>query len=682
LVVEDYAHWEGTSLKWDGEPSVTVLGVPLKRGDELQGVLFINHEVGEGFDEADMRLATLFANQAAIAIENARLYDKTQRHLKTMTTLQRVGMEITSSLDLSTLLQGIAESTLKLTNADYVHIFTLDPETGEFTQRTAAWPPEAKEPPKVWPRKNGLTAAVVEAQKPVVIERATDHPLYSTPEARKWGVKSVAGFPLQGKWGLTGVLNVVFLQPHAFSEDEIRLLALLADQAAIAIENARLYEQTDEKLGHRVAELTALNVIAQSLTRSLELDEILESIVTHIAQVMQARICTIRLVKGNELTVGAAVGYRDEASRQHTIKIDKHLARIVRDQQPLVVEDLWVAKDIPPSRRMRAWREEVHSFLGVPMISKRKTIGVLSIYREKPHLFSEEEVRLLSTIANQAAIAIEDARLHEKVREHTEELERLVQERTKELQAIHAELLQSAKLAALGQLAAGVAHELNNPLGAISGYLELLQEEMELGPQEMDYMERMEKRIQQSAKIVAELKSLGTPSEPVWQIVNVNDILEETLSPVERRLSFHQIKVQKDITPGLPLMRADPDRLEQVFINLITNARQAMEKGGTLWVASRESRNGEWVEIIFADTGEGIAKEHLDKIFDPFFTIRSPGKGMGLGLSLSHRHIKDHGGTIDVWSEKGRGTVFRVALPPSGAKRCWEIIDCDKKERC
>jgi|GEM_PF-6852338 len=478
------------------------------------------------------------------------------------------------------------------------------------------------------------------------------------------------------------VIGALAVDSPELTENDVPAVTAFANQVSIAIENARLYEQTDEKLRHRVAELTALNAIAESLTSTLELNEMLESMVMRVAGVMQARICTIRLVEGDELTIGAAVGCKDESARQHRIKIDPRLARIVRDQKPLVIEDLWTAEDIPPSRRMRAMREGVHSFLGVPMISREKTIGILSIYGEEPHRFREEEVRLLSTIANQAAIAIESARLYERVREHAEDLERLVQERTKELETIHAELLQTAKLAALGQLAAGVAHELNNPLGAISGYLELLQEEMELGPRQMEYMERIEKPLQQATKIVRELRSTWTPSEPAWQTVNVNDILEETLTLVGRRLSLHQIEVQKEMVPNLPEIHADPDRLQQVFINLITNARQAMKEGGTLRVVSRESRNGEWLEIILADMGEGIAKEHLNKIFDPFFTTRSPGEGMGLGLSVTHRHIKDHGGAIHVWSEKGRGTVFRVALPPLEAKRCWEILDCDEKERC
>ncbi len=220
-------------------------GVPIAIGAKVIGVLAVqNYEREDIYDNHTIELLSTIASHAAIAIENARLYNEVQRHLKEMTTLQKVGMELTSSLDLSNLLQGIAESTLELTNGDYVHIFSLDPKTNKFTERAAAWPPHAKKHPVTWPRKTGLTATVFKTQKPVVIEKATDHPLYSTPEARKWGVQSVAGFPLRGKWGFTGVLNLVFLQPHIFSKEERNLLSLLADQAAVAIENSRLYEET------------------------------------------------------------------------------------------------------------------------------------------------------------------------------------------------------------------------------------------------------------------------------------------------------------------------------------------------------------------------------------------------------------------------------------------------------
>jgi len=632
--------------------------------------------------------------------ERKQAEEEIRRRSEELATLNAVAMTVSSTLDLQEVLHAIQERVMESLGEIYPPLFLLFNEEDQTFKATPTPLQEQglkkveklvgvnfEEHPYPLANLNPALHEALLAGKPHVTDDLSDLSELRTSRRlmkdaqRELEIKSIVALPLSVKGRLVGTMLLVSPKER-IPEEEIELLSAIASQAAIAIENARLYEQTDERLRHLVADLTALNAIAESLTGTLELDEILESVVTRVARVMQARICTIRLVEGNELTIGAAVGYKDESVRQHRIEIDPRLARIVRDQQPLLVEDLWRTGDIPPRRRMRALQEGVHSFLGVPMISKGETIGILSIYREEPHYFAQEEVRLLSTIANQAAIAIDNASLYERVREHAEELERVVQERTKELRAIHAELLQSAKLAALGQLAAGVAHELNNPLGAISGYLELLQEEMELGTREMGYVERIEKRIQQATRIVGELRSVGIPSEPIWQIVNVNDILEETLTLLERRLSLRQIKLQKEITPHLPRIHADRDRLQQVFINLITNARQAMEEGGILRVISQESRNGEWIEIIFADTGEGIAKEHLNKICDPFFTTRSPGEGMGLGLSVSHRHIRDHGGVIDVWSEKGRGAVFRVALPPSGAKRCWEILDCDKKERC
>ena len=229
------------------EKAKSYAGVPIAIGTNVMGVLAVqNYERENTYDEHTIEVLSSIANYTAIAIENARLYNESQRHLKEMTTLQKVGMELTSSLDLSKLLQCIAESTLELINGDYVHIFSLDPKTAEFTQRAAAWPPKTGKHPVTWPRKTGLTATVLKVKKPVIIEKAAGNLLYSTPEAQKWRVQSVAGFPLKGKWGLTGVLNVVFLQPHVFSKEEINLLSLLADQAAIAIENSRLYEETKQ----------------------------------------------------------------------------------------------------------------------------------------------------------------------------------------------------------------------------------------------------------------------------------------------------------------------------------------------------------------------------------------------------------------------------------------------------
>lgn len=223
------------------------VGVPTSCGTNVLGVISVkNYESENAYDEHTVEILSSIAEYTAIAIKNARLFNESQRHLEEMTAIHEIGMKLTSSLDISNLLQYIAENVLNLTGASHVRIFSLTSETGKFTQRATAWPPHGKKPPTIWPRNTGFTAAVVQSKKPVIIEKAPEHPIFSAPEAQKWGIQSVAGFPLKGKWGLNGVLIVAFLEHHKFNKNEVNLLSLLADQAAIAIENAQLYKETKQ----------------------------------------------------------------------------------------------------------------------------------------------------------------------------------------------------------------------------------------------------------------------------------------------------------------------------------------------------------------------------------------------------------------------------------------------------
>jgi diguanylate cyclase (GGDEF)-like protein len=223
------------------------VAVPISVGNNVIGALAVqNYKSKNAYDMHSVVILSFIANYTAVAIENARLYNESQRRLKEMITLQKIGMELTSSLDLTSVLQTIAESTLELVEGDYVHIFDFDSKTGKFSHRAAASPPQAGKHPITWPRKHGLSATVLKTKKPVIIENAATHPIFSTPQAKKWGVKSTAGFPLKGKLGITGVLNVAFRRPHIFSKEEINLISHLADQAAVAIENSRLYEETKQ----------------------------------------------------------------------------------------------------------------------------------------------------------------------------------------------------------------------------------------------------------------------------------------------------------------------------------------------------------------------------------------------------------------------------------------------------
>ena len=238
-----------------------------------------------------------------------------------------------------------------------------------------------------------------------------------------------------------------------------------------------------------------------------------------------------------------------------------------------------------------------------------------------------------------------------------------------EQRRLQQQLIRSDKLASVGQLTAGVAHEINTPLNVLYGHLELLLLEKEGDPDLFRTLKGMQEQVSKIIEITRNLLDFSRQREPQKTPVDLNDLLERTLSLVEHEMSVEDIVVVSAFDPVLPSLWADGDQLAQVFLNMITNARDAMPEGGELTLRTSTSRlrsrhaSGETIEIRFMDTGRGISEEHLGKIFDPFFTTKPAGEGTGLGLSVSYGIIQAHGGTIEVESEVGRGTTFTIRLP-------------------
>jgi signal transduction histidine kinase len=242
------------------------------------------------------------------------------------------------------------------------------------------------------------------------------------------------------------------------------------------------------------------------------------------------------------------------------------------------------------------------------------------------------------------------------------------------------QLLQAEKLAAIGQLAAGVSHELNNPLGGILGYSQFILETankkgiQNLTPQDfqtyLTYIGYIERESQRCKTIVQNLLSFSRTSEAEFVPLDVNQALEETLALTQHQLYMNQIELIKQLQPNLAQVIGNKHRLQQVFTNMIINAQQAMPEGGKLTVST--AVNDGMVEISFADTGCGISQEHLDKLFDPFFTTKEAGKGTGLGLSVSYGIIKDHSGKIQVESKPDHGATFIIRLPTASDRQAAE----------
>jgi two-component system NtrC family sensor kinase len=283
------------------------------------------------------------------------------------------------------------------------------------------------------------------------------------------------------------------------------------------------------------------------------------------------------------------------------------------------------------------------------------------------------------------SMVVDLRRYHEEVENYSRTLEEKVMERTADLEEANrnlrdtqAQLIQASKMAAMGQFGAGVAHELNQPLAGISGYTDLLLLKIEKETPEWRYAKKIEDQCVRMTKIVNNLRTFARQSKFEYAETDINQPIDDALMLLGEQLRSHNIKVKRDLAPDLPRVLADANQLEQVFLNLITNAKDAIEpKGsGTLSVISRLGEKTDFVHVLVADTGIGMDPATINDIFNPFFTTKDVGKGTGLGLSISLGIIEDHGGKIEVYSLKGEGTAFRMSLPVINAPPCWELVDC------
>jgi signal transduction histidine kinase len=294
-----------------------------------------------------------------------------------------------------------------------------------------------------------------------------------------------------------------------------------------------------------------------------------------------------------------------------------------------------------------------------------------------------DEVAELATSFNKMVVDLRS--YHEEVENYSRHLEEKVLERTadleeanKTLRETQAQLIQASKMAAMGQFGAGVAHELNQPLAGISGYTDLLLLKLEEDSPQYRYAKKIEDQVTRMTKIINNLRTFARQSKFEYAEVDINQPIDDALMLLGEQLRSHNIKVKRELIAELPKVYADANQLEQVFLNLISNAKDAMDVrgSGTLTIHSAASEEHDCVEVLVADTGIGMETNVINDIFNPFFTTKDVGKGTGLGLSISLGIIEDHCGKIEVHSIQGKGTVFRVALPKMGARPCWELVDC------
>jgi signal transduction histidine kinase len=288
------------------------------------------------------------------------------------------------------------------------------------------------------------------------------------------------------------------------------------------------------------------------------------------------------------------------------------------------------------------------SALAVPLQARSRVMGILSVEGEGAYTFDMRDEKILSTLAIQIAVALENAHLYEAEREQRKLLEQS-----------QAQLVQSEKLAATGRLTASLAHEINNPLQAIHNSLQImLAYEIDEDEKE-EYLSMVNEDVTRLINMVERMLDFARKPQQKKKVLDINQIIEKTFNLSYKYLQHSNIKLAKHLGPDLPPVRINEGEMKQVFLNLLVNAVDAMEDGGKLEVSSY--RENEHLEVVFSDTGKGIAAEDMDRIFEPFFSTKE--EGTGLGLSTSYKIIQQHGGDLEVRSEKGRGSTFTVRLP-------------------
>ena len=434
----------------------------------------------------------------------------------------------------------------------------------------------------------------------------------------------------------------------------------------LAVVVRAIFEEEKRVRTREIGQLRTLVKAGMILSARLSLTTVLQRIANMACKVVNARYGALGVLDGKGgLSQFITAGIDENTKRAiGPLPVGKGiLGVLVHEAKPLRLKDLTTdprARGFPPNH------PPMKSFLGVPVVSKGKVFGNLYLTEKQgAEEFSEKDKDLVITLAAQAAIAIENASLYEELHRSYQELKRS--------QAL---LLRQEKLASLGRLAAGLAHELNNPLNTIAGFVEALQRrshaETHLASKEFEDFPRLLKMVQgevdRAAAIVRRLLDFARQREPSFALVDLGRLISESVSFVERQAALANKRIVVEPFPSPVQMKADAQMLQQLLLNLLTNALDAIEGAGEVRLAANTVAIGrgqqQFLQISVADNGCGIPQENLSKVFDPFFTTKEVGKGTGLGLPICQSIVEQHGGTIEIKSEGiGKGTTVTMKLP-------------------
>ncbi len=627
----------------------SALAVPLKSRGKTIGVLEIQSQRANAFLPRDEKFLRVVSSQLAGLIVNDYLHDLTHRRTRNLDLIHQVIREVAGLTDISEIAQVAAELTAKRFGFELAMVILIS-EDGEHLELEGAGGSGSAVITRGMrtPLDLGVVGAVCQDGISRLVNDTSREPLYVPIPG--WRGGSEICVPLRDGKSVFGALVVERSGTGAFTGNDLTMLESLAGILSSVIINARSYQQLSIHLRH----LQAVRETALDISADLDLDTLLKRVTSRARELVGAKGAELGLVNEQNRTVEIQVSETpwENYLTDLVIPFNHGIAGIMAVHgETLVVDDY---RQWPNALRLSN-PPPFTAVAGVPLKYKGQVIGTLTISHDEPGRgFDPRDIRMLELLAPQIAVSVRNARLYQEL-QTLMRAERLAKDR----------LVRSARLAAVGELAAGVAHELNNPLTTVAGFVELVLDDLPPESRHRPDLELVLKESRRAKDVVRRLLDFSRPGEGFRVRADVNVLVEDVIALLRHLLHTSGIDLKTDLQPDLPWLQVDQDQIKQVLLNLIHNAIQAMPRGGQLYLKTSVRRqNGQpGAAIRIQDTGSGIAPQHIERLFEPFFTTRPPGQGTGLGLSVSYGIITDHGGTIDVKSTLGEGSVFTIWLP-------------------
>ena len=680
----------------------STLAVPMLKNDKLVGSIVIFHQEVRPFTDKQIDLVKNFAAQAVIAIENTRLLNELRESLQQQTATADVLKVISRSPgQLEPVFKAMLENAVRICEAKFGILFLSEGDALRTVALHGAPPAYAEarwREPVLRPNPGMASGRVARTKQPVQIADIRAEPAY-TGDPQRFAILELAGartmlnVPMLKEDELVGQIAIYRQEVRPFTDKQIELVQNFAAQAVIAIENTRLLNELRESLQQQTATADVLKVISRS---TFDLRAVLQTLVESAARLCGADKAIITRQKEGVFYRAEAYGFSREFMdqvRDTPIKAERGsgIGRALLEGRVIHIPDVKADPEFTFMEHQKLG--DFRTVLAVPMLREGVPRGIVTLTRSEVRPFTDKQIELATTFADQAAIAIENVRLFESVEARTRELAASLEN----LQTTQDRLVQTQKLASLGQLTAGIAHEIKNPLNFVnnfSGVSAELIDELQEAFKDVSLNEKrrseitelmdtlrgnLEKVIQHGKRADAIVKNMLLHSREgsgEHRLVDINTLVEESLN-----LAYHgaraekqgfTITLQRSFDPDAGEIDVFPQDITRALLNLISNGFYAATKrktetnGGdyepTLTAATKNL--GDRVEISIRDTGIGISPDVKEKMFNPFFTTKPAGEGTGLGLSISHDIIvKQHGGSIEVDTQPGEFTEIRIVLP-------------------